>query len=116
MGDLSTSLSALQAGASQMRKTLAPVIEGGRFWGGDYASKPGDMHGVFCLGELVVMSAGADSHYGWEHVSVSCVDRTPTWTEMCFVKDLFWRDDETVVQYHPRKQDYVNHHACCRHL
>jgi len=34
--------------------------------------------------------------------------RTPTWDEMCFVKDLFWDDDECVLQYHPPKSSYVN--------
>ena len=52
----------------------------------------------------------------WEHVSVSLPHRTPTWEEMCFVKDLFFRDDEVVVQFHPRKKDYVNHHPYCLHL
>lgn len=29
---------------------------------------------------------------GWEHASVSIYrkERTPTWAEMCFAKDLFW--------------------------
>lgn len=55
---------------------------------------------------------------GWEHVSVSIHkrDRCPTWDEMCFVKDLFWGDDETVVQYHPRQQDYISQHEYCLHL
>lgn len=55
---------------------------------------------------------------GWDHVSVSLPDskRTPTWDEMCFVKSLFWDDEETVIQYHPRKSDYVNCHNHCLHL
>lgn len=53
---------------------------------------------------------------GWEHVSVSLPDRTPTWREMCFIKDLFWDDDDTVVQYHPPKSEYVNNHPFCLHL
>lgn len=27
---------------------------------------------------------------GWEHVSVCPANRTPTWEEMCQVKDIFW--------------------------
>lgn len=38
---------------------------------------------------------------GWEHVSVSYKNRVPTWDEMCKIKDMFWNDDECVVQYHP---------------
>jgi len=51
-----------------------------------------------------------------EHVSVSLKHRTPTWAEMCKVKDLFWDEDEVVVQYHPSKKDYVNNHQYCLHL
>lgn len=66
--------------------------------------------------KLTVISSGTDETYGWEHVSVSHRFRTPTWEEMCFVKDLFWKDDETVVQFHPPKSMYVNNHPHCLHL
>lgn len=52
----------------------------------------------------------------WEHVSISLASRCPTWAEMCFVKDIFWADDECVVQFHPPKADYVNNHPYCLHL
>jgi len=46
---------------------------------------------------------------GWEHVSVSLKSKKiPNWEEMCFVKDLFFGDEECVVQYHPPKSEYVN--------
>ena len=53
---------------------------------------------------------------GWEHVSVSTVSRTPTWEEMCLVKDLFWGEEDCVVQFHPPKDVYVNNHPYCLHL
>lgn len=53
---------------------------------------------------------------GWEHVSVSLPSRAPTWGEMCFIKDLFWSEDDCVVQYHPPKSEYVNNHEYCLHL
>lgn len=53
---------------------------------------------------------------GWDHVSVSLSDRCPTWQEMCFVKELFFRDDECVMQLHPPKKDWVNDHPYCLHL
>ena len=54
---------------------------------------------------------------GWEHVSVSLLPkRMPTWEEMCALKDLFWDEDDVVVQYHPAKADYVNNHSRCLHL
>lgn len=58
----------------------------------------------------------ASSDMGWEHVSVSLVGRTPNWKEMCFVKNLFWEEDELVIQYHPTKENYINHHPNCLHM
>ena len=53
---------------------------------------------------------------GWQHVSVSTENRCPTWNEMCAIKDMFWDDDDCVVQFHPAKKDYVNNHKFCLHL
>lgn len=53
---------------------------------------------------------------GWEHVSVSLPNRCPTWEEMCRFKDIFWKDDEVVMQLHPSKNDYINNHSYCLHL
>jgi hypothetical protein len=58
----------------------------------------------------------ASEGMGWEHVSVSRTDRTPTWEEMCQVKDIFWDDTDCVIQYRPPKSDYVNNHLYCLHL
>lgn len=54
----------------------------------------------------------------WEHVSVSTErpDRTPTWAEMDYVKDLFWGPDEAVAQLHVPKADHVNVFPGCLHL
>ena len=53
---------------------------------------------------------------GWGHVSVSLPKRCPTWEEMCFIKDLFWSDEDRVLQFHPPKREYVNLHPYCLHL
>jgi hypothetical protein len=53
---------------------------------------------------------------GWEHVSVSTKKRCPTWSEMCFVKDFFFNDDECVMQLYPAKDNYVNNHKNCLHI
>jgi hypothetical protein len=53
---------------------------------------------------------------GWDHVSVSLEHRTPNWTEMSAVKDLFFYEEECVIQYHPPKSEYVNYHPFCLHL
>ena len=53
---------------------------------------------------------------GWDHVSVSLPHRCPTWDEMCFIKNLFFEENETVVQIHPLKSKYINKHKFCLHL
>ena len=53
---------------------------------------------------------------GWEHVSVSHPNKIPTWETMCKVKDLVFEDEETVIQYHPKKSEYVNMHPNCLHM
>lgn len=58
----------------------------------------------------------ASDQLGWEHVSISTPTRCPTWEEMCLIKDLFWDDDDVVIQIHPVKADYINNHAYCLHL
>ena len=52
----------------------------------------------------------------WEHVSVSLAHRCPTWDEMDFVKRIFWRDDETVIQLHVPRSVHINVHSFCLHL
>lgn len=54
--------------------------------------------------------------HGWEHASISMKQRNPTWDEMCLLKDIFWNDEEIVIQYHPPKSQYVNDHLHCLHL
>lgn len=53
---------------------------------------------------------------GWEHLSVSCKHRTPTWDEMCYMKRIFWMPDEWCVQYHPAEKNYVNIHNNVLHI
>ena len=62
------------------------------------------------------LNAVASDEFGWEHVSVSREDRAPTWGEMCQVKELFWDDEDVVIQFHPAKSQYVNNHPNCLHL
>jgi len=59
---------------------------------------------------------------GWEHVSVHAArardgqSRTPSWREMCVAKDTFWDPEDVVVQYHPRRSEYISHHPDTLHL
>lgn len=70
-------------------------------------------YSIFCI---------ASDGEGWQHVSVSLssterkVERCATWEEMCFVKSLFWDDEESVMQLHPPKSQWVNNHPYCLHL
>lgn len=62
---------------------------------------------------LCQVSDGLD----WEHVSVTINrQRTPTWEVMNHVKDLFWDEEDIVIQFHPPKSQYVNRHPFCLHL
>lgn len=75
-----------------------------------------DMPGP-CGRRLFVVSSGADGPAGpWEHVSCSTHKGVPNWQEMCFVKNLFWDDETTIVQYHPKRSEYVNNHPNVLHL
>lgn len=71
-----------------------------------------------CGAKAYVISSEGMNEYPWEHVSVSIIkqDRCPTWEEMCFIKNIFWKEDEAVIQIHPPKSQYVNNHPYCLHL
>lgn len=53
---------------------------------------------------------------GQEHVSMNGKDHTPTWDDMCTLKDLFFNDDEECFQIHPKKTEYVNLAPHCLHI
>lgn len=54
----------------------------------------------------------------WDHVSIDPIHsaHTPTWDVMCVLKDICFNDDETVIEYHPSKENYVNIAENCLHL
>lgn len=64
----------------------------------------------------------ASNGLNWEHVSVHCIDIetnkpfTPSWKIMCEIKNIFWDEEDCVVQYHPPKSEYVNNHEHVLHL
>ena len=80
-------------------------------------SYPDGVHGDVRMGGWdgsVICSWGA----GWEHVSVSPYLKRimPSWQDMCQLKNIFWKDDEAVIQVHPAKEDYVDNMPNCLHL
>lgn len=99
---------------------LSPRLEEYRLSSGYHASKRGQPYGAFELpgpcGERLTIIATDGADTGWEHVSVSTRRRIPNWTEMCFVKDLFWDPEDCVVQFHPARSTYVNNYGVVLHL
>jgi len=113
-----------------MKSEVPTGVEKGRLRTGPMRSDSSyGMNGFFMLSRkgsvLAVMAADANNTTWkeaglpgppWEHVSVSLQHRCPSWNEMAYVKDLFWEDWETVIQFHPPKEHYVNAHPHCLHL
>lgn len=104
-----------------MRKILPEKLRAARYDGDPSWGAYGAFQLMGPCGEsLRIVASAADPRDtladGWEHVSVSTKRRVPNWTEMCFVKALFWEDEEAVLQFHPPKSDYVNNHPHCLHL
>lgn len=109
-------------------RTNPKRIEQYRIRTGDYASDESfGMTGAFQIPYQqvrlrVLSSDGRDwdqcglAPPAWEHVSVSLGARCPTREEMDFVKRLFWRDDETVIQMHVPRESHINAHPYCLHL
>lgn len=95
----------------RIMKTKLPVnLEKFRFDHPFYIKEPeGSIQGSFMIPygnkTLAVISGRGD---GWDHVSVSLRHRTPTWEEMNWIKDLFFEKEETVIQFHPPKSQYIN--------
>lgn len=59
-----------------------------------------------------------EDQWKWQHVSVSLEyeQKPPPWAIMCKIKELFWEDEDWVLQFHPAKSEYVNFHPYCLHL
>lgn len=100
------------------------VPESDRVKTGDFATTERDgNNGLFlipCGSDLIqcIVSDGL----GWEHVSVTVRVKgrqkyeIPTWEIMCWMKEVYWDDEDVVVQYHPKKSEYVNNHPYVLHL
>ena len=71
------------------------------------------VHPNYKIGQIMII---ASFGMGWEHVSVSLKNRCPTWEEMSLIKNIFWGEEECVIQYHPPETVYINNHPYCLHL
>ena len=87
-----------------------------RYFGGD----AGDgTRGAFILFSpidgkaLRVIAANGD---GWDHVSVSRVERIPHWIEMQFIHRSFFKPHEIAMELHVPSKDHINCHPRTLHL
>jgi 4-amino-4-deoxy-L-arabinose transferase-like glycosyltransferase len=70
----------------------------------------------------IFFNALANKGEDWEHVIVTVFEqgkrpeRCATWEEMCYIKAIFWEDDQAVMQIHPKKEDYITNHPYALHL
>jgi len=82
-----------------------------------YGTSGPDKGGTFVVPyKNVELRIIATDYAGWDHVSVSLKDRTPTWEEMDYIKRMFFRQDEIAIQYHMPERDHINIHPNCLHL
>ena len=97
-------------------KTFEQIEKSGKLWGTQ--SVYGSYAAFIKLPDSGTASVIWDTKNGYEHVSVSPRHkfRTPTWDDMCFLKDVFFDDEEEVYQIHPKKSEYVNFRENCLHL
>lgn len=106
-----------------MKKEFDAIVEKGRVRRGEWGSNPGDDYGGFVINgpcgqalKIIASPGDANGDVPWEHVSVSLANRCPNWTEMSYVKDLFFDSEETVMQLHPPRSQWINDHPYCLHL
>jgi hypothetical protein len=120
-----------------MKTKLKAKYEKCRITKGDFASNIRyGLNGVFLISyKGITLNVIASDGGGWDHVSVSVEkkNRTPTWKEMCFIKDVFFKEDEVAFQYHspcgtighcffiswinvPAKIEYINFNPYVLHL
>lgn len=98
-------------------KTVDEILKSGRIYSNSLVYSADGIKGCICI-ERVDMSFIASWGGGWDHVSVSPLNRKtiPTWDMMCKVKDIFFKPEEAVIQIHPPKDEYVNNMPNCLHL
>ena len=63
-----------------------------------------------------ILTVIASDEGGWDHVSVSLKTRTPRYHEMCFIKELFFKEEETAVEFHVPQSKHINNFEYCLHL
>lgn len=80
-----------------------------------YGSYGDEQNGAMLIkprGLKVIFSNGG----GWEHLSVSKRNKTPSYEEMDRLKREFWGPDDVVMQLHVAEKNHINDHDYCLHL
>jgi hypothetical protein len=103
---------------SGLKPKFSHEIESSRYRHGPFASYRNEPFGMFLpvTPDNARLKVIVGDGMGWDHVSVSCEDRCPTWDEMNWVKDQFFDPECCVLQFHPPKSQYVNNHIYVLHL
>lgn len=85
-------------------------------FGGGFASDVG----AFALRSPIepkrLLRVLASNGEGWDHLSVSMVNRCPRWSEMEFIKRLFFLPEEVAMQLHVPPSDHISFHPYCLHI
>lgn len=108
-----------------MRRAMNPKVEKFRMRAGPLRSDSTyGNNGAFIIPSphqpdvlLCIVSDGG----GWDHLSAHGESGggqmfTPSWDDMAFLKELFFEDDEVVMQLHPAKKYYINCEPHTLHL
>ncbi len=108
-----------------MRSKPSKFLERHRERDGELASDESDgMNGAFLVPLPHVRAGGAivlcSDKGGWDHVSVHIEtplrQRCPTWEEIDYIRKLFFRGDEWVMQLHAPADKNINVHPYTLHL
>ena len=73
----------------------------------------GDDGGMWRIKTLTIVASWGG---GWDHVSVSKPNKTPSFEEMDKVKRLFFEPDEVAMQLHVQESNHISLHPHCLHL
>jgi len=65
---------------------------------------------------VIVSTADFPDGRDWMHVSMSRVDRLPSYGDMKHVKEVLIGNDRWAAQFFPPAADHVNIHQFCLHL
>lgn len=106
-----------------MRNLLLPAFDESRDCSPstiDYCGDAGDQgNGLFNIASPIDganLKVIASDGGGWDHVSVSRRNRCPNWTEMDFIKRVFFLPDEVAMQLHVAESEHLSLHPYCLHI